>query len=143
MKLDPFNETARQHRRHETRFAASIAVHADHADQYRLTFPDAQTDLAVVDVSKGGLGLRSGVFMPKNLRLILTVKGAAGGDGASGSKMTIRAVVRRCQMVDHKPTYLVGMQFIDAGGADERRHIASVTAPPRCVGAEAAAEALA
>lgn len=111
--------------RHETRFPTAIQVHPDHADQFRLSFPDAQTDLAVVDVSKGGLGLISGVLIPKNLRISLTINDIPGADGEPRS-LTIRGIVRRVSMIDHKPNYMVGVQFLDASGIDELALIKAV-----------------
>jgi hypothetical protein len=38
----------------------------------------------------------------------------------------VRAVVRRCGLVDHKPTYQVGLQFLDPAGKDEQALIQAV-----------------
>lgn len=107
--------------RHGTHFAAAVEVHPDHADQVRMSFGDALSDFEVVDVSKGGIGLRSGVFFPKNLRVILTITGSGASGVPLGRSLVIRAVVRRCTMADHKPNYLVGLQFVDAAGRDEQQ----------------------
>ena len=86
----------------------------------------------MVDVSAGGLGLRSPIFIPKNIRLTLHISGVSGAQEAALSLLKIRAVVRRLRMTDHKPTYQVGLQFIDAGGADEQRLIQAVAAAKQC-----------
>jgi hypothetical protein len=120
MKLNAVSTHARQFRRHETRYEARLEAHRDHAEQFRLAFPDAQSGLAVVDVSKGGVGLDTGIFLPRNLRVTLHIRGVALGPESKPLDLTIRAVVRRCTLVDHKPTYLIGLQFLDPTGRDER-----------------------
>jgi hypothetical protein len=120
MKPDGVNNHARQFRRHETRYAVRLEPHPDHAEQFRLAFPDAQLDLAVVDVSKGGVGLVGGLFMPRNLRVTLHVGGVSLGPGSKSRDLTIRAIVRRCTLLDHKPTYQTGLQFLEPAGRDER-----------------------
>ncbi len=120
MKLDDISAHARQYERHHTEYEARIEPHPDHAEQFRLSFPDTQMKLAVVDVSGGGLGLVSGFYIPKNLRVTLHVSGIPGEKGESNRDLTIRGIVRRCGMSDHKPTYQVGLQFADTHGHDER-----------------------
>jgi len=116
---------ARQFKRHAARFEARIEPHPDHAEQFRLSFPGAAAGLAVVDVSRGGLGLRAGVFLARNLRVVLHVSGVGAERGAQ--TLVIRAVVRRCAMVDHKPTYQIGLQFLDPTGRDEMALVEAVT----------------
>jgi hypothetical protein len=121
MKLDSVSAQARQFRRHATEYKARIETHPDHASQFRLSLPDVQNDLAVMDVSRGGLGLSTGFYVPKNLRLTLHVWGVAGDSEYRTDDLNVTGVVRRCVMVDHKPTYHVGVQFLDPSGADELR----------------------
>lgn len=119
-RQDSITPASRLFLRHQTLCEARVAVHPEHADQFRLSFPDALTDFRVVDVSKGGLGLHSAIFLPKNLRLILTVTGTNEQGEALPRPLTIRAIVRRCTMVDHRPSYIAGLQFADASGSDEK-----------------------
>jgi c-di-GMP-binding flagellar brake protein YcgR len=121
---------ARQHERHEISLEARIEPHDTHAEQYRLAVPDAQSGLSVTDVSAGGLGLSSGIFVPKRMKVIIHV--AAGKDGVANEVIRVRAIVRRCDMVDHKPTYLIGLQFIDASGKDEQHLVETVNALNAC-----------
>lgn len=107
--------------RHDTHFAAAVEVHRDHAEQVRMSFGDALSDFAVVDVSKGGIGLRSSVFFPKNLRVNLTVTRSKPISGKHAQPLNIRAIVRRCVLVNHKPNYLVGLQYLDPAGRDEQQ----------------------
>jgi hypothetical protein len=119
MKLDTISAQARQFRRHAAQYKARIETHQDHAGQFRLSLPDVQNDLAVMDVSRGGLGLSTGFFVPKNLRLTLRVWGVAAEGEYKTEELTVAVVVRRCAMADHKPTYHVGVQFLNASGTDE------------------------
>lgn len=131
MALEPFHEQARQFRRHETSFRAYLEPVREHADKFRLAIPDAQTGLAVIDVSEGGLGLRSNLFLPRNLKVSLQVWLDPEDCESPSPPLHIHAVVRRCALADHKPTYQVGMQFVDPGGIDEQRLIAAVRAARR------------
>jgi PilZ domain-containing protein len=124
MNSDAINQAARLFVRHETRYEAAVDVHPDHAEQFRLSFPDTQSILAVIDVSKGGLGLSSPVFMPKNLRITLTIADFGAPAGKHGVALRIRGIVRRCVMFDHKPTYQLGLQFVDPAGRDEQLLVA-------------------
>ncbi len=137
MDAESYEAQARQFTRHEVAYEAVIEPHADHADQFRLSFPDAQSGIAVVDVSAGGVGLRSGIYVPKNMRMMLHVSGA----DESGDVLRIRAIARRCKMVDHKPTYLVGLQFADAEGRDEQTLIRVTNAAKQEIAEAAAAGA--
>ncbi len=121
LKHDSITAASRLFVRHETHFEASVEVHPDQADQIRMSFPDALSDFKVVDVSKGGLGLRSSVYLPKNLRLNLSVRGTNKKGEALPRALAIRVIVRRCSLLDHKPSYLVGLQFVDAAGRDEQQ----------------------
>jgi hypothetical protein len=128
---------ARQFRRHETQFEARFEVHPDHAGQFRLSLPDAASGLTVLDVSQGGLGVCTGFYIPKNLRLELRISGVGQEPEHGARDLFVRAVVRRCVMTDHKPTYQVGMQFVDSSGADERKLVAAVSEAGETVGAAA------
>ena len=131
MKLDTVSAQARQFRRHATQYKARIETHPDHASQFRLSLPDVQNDLAVMDVSRGGLGLSTGFYVPKNLRLTLHVWGVTGEGDYRTDELTVAVVVRRCVMIDHKPTYQVGVQFLNPGGTDEHRLVEAVVALPK------------
>ncbi len=125
MKQESISAQARQFERHTTAYKARIEPHPDCADQFRLSYPDVQSGLDVIDVSAGGLGLLSPIFIPKNIRLTLHVSNVDGAQDTTLSPLKIRTVVRRLQMTDHKPTYQIGLQFIDSNGADEQRLIQS------------------
>jgi len=96
-----------------------MEVFPEHVGQVRLSLPEIQMDLAVTDVSRGGLGLSTGFYLPKNLRLTLSISGA-GGDEERKRDFVVQGIVRHCALVDHKPTYHVGIQFLNPTGRDER-----------------------
>jgi hypothetical protein len=119
MKLDAVSAQARQFRRLATKYKAYMDVLAEHASQFRLSLPEVQLDLAVTDVSRGGLGLSTGFFLPKNLRLSLSISGS-GSEGPSKRDFVVQGIVRHCALVDYKPSYHVGIQFLNPTGRDER-----------------------
>ena len=104
---------ARQFVRKATRRAARMEPDPVHADQFRLAFPDAQSEAFVSDVSKGGLGLITTIFIPRSLKLIVHVPCDDQRD------LTIHVIARRCVLADHKPNYAVGFQFCNPGGEAE------------------------
>ena len=58
------------------------------------------------------------------MRITLHVSGLMADGDTQPRDLNIRGVVRRCTMIDHQPTYLVGIQFVDQAGHDERALIA-------------------
>lgn len=104
---------ARQFERKATRRVARIEPDPVHADQFRLAFPDAQSEVFVTDVSKGGLGLATTIFIPRSLKLIVHVPCPDQRD------LTIPVIARRCVLSDHKPNYTVGLQFCRPEGDAE------------------------
>jgi PilZ domain len=129
MKVDTYNAHARQFKRHASNFQARIEPHADHAEQFRLTFPDGKAGLGVSDVSKGGMGLIAGIFVPRNMRLQIHIE---PNEKTGNRPFVVRVVTRRCSLLDHKPTYQIGLQFLDVTGADEQALVKAA------LGAEAA-----
>lgn len=127
MSHDPINAAARQFQRHATQYRARIEPHPDQAEQFRLSYSGFSDDLAVVDVSAGGLALHACFFVPRNLRLAVTILELKTADGRQLGDITVRAVVRRCVLVDYKPTYQVGLQFIDPTGTDEKMFVQVAT----------------
>jgi hypothetical protein len=68
------------------------------------TFP-----VTVVDISKGGLGLKSTVFIPKLARLSVIIADPQGREAATLVNIRIQRVV----MIDRTPTYELGGPFLD------------------------------
>lgn len=126
MKRESVSARARQFERRETAYEARIEPVPEHADQFHLGYPEAQAELAVIDVSEGGIGLRSGIFVPKNLRLVLYVSGVDSPQTGAGQTTKVKMVARRTAMIDHKPTYKVGLQFLDPKGVNEQAFLSAV-----------------
>ncbi len=110
----------RQFQRHEITFEARFEPYPDHADQLRLSLPHAQSIVTITDVSQGGLGFQSTVYIPKDIRLKLSVSDVCKELGQAERTLIVGAIVRVCSMIDYKPTYQVGLQFVDSKGLDER-----------------------
>ncbi len=103
-----------------------MELHPEDASQFRLSFPDADSGLAVVDVSAGGIGLQSEFFIPRNIRMTIQVQ---VDSGAGPRAFRVPVTSRRCKLIDHKPTYLVGTQFFDAAGEDEQALVRAIRTP--------------
>lgn len=119
IKYDPISASSRLFGRHDTHFETTVGGHPDETDQFRMSFADALSDFRIVDVSKGGLGLRSGIYRPRNLRLIFVVRGSNEGRIELSRALIIRVIGRRCSLFDHRPSYLLGLQVWDVAGRDE------------------------
>jgi hypothetical protein len=125
MTPDAISAQARQFKRHAARMAGRVEPHPEHADQFRLSFPDAFSELAIIDVSEGGFGFVANVMFPKNLRLLVRIEAV---DQTKGRSFLVRGVIRRCIMLDHKPTFQIGVQFLNPTAPDESELIHLVLA---------------
>lgn len=101
----------RQFIRRALALPARIEVDADHADQLRLGFADQNSRATVTDVSEGGLGLECSIFLPRPARLLVHVELESPG---GKFEVVVRAAVRRCILADIKPTYHIGLQYLDS-----------------------------
>lgn len=115
MVWDATHLQTRQYVRRAAEISARLDFHSDQAEQLRFAFADSQNRIVVTDVSEGGIGLRTEVFLPRNARLTVRVR-----SDAAGNELVIQAVVRRCQMIDLKPAYHIGLQFLDTSAADRQ-----------------------
>jgi hypothetical protein len=69
----------------------------------------------IVDLSRGGLGIRTKVFIPKQTRLIVQITDPTLGGTSDSPVLTAEVRVMRVIMVDRTPTYELGTAFIDTG----------------------------
>lgn len=118
MVWDAGSLQTRLHARRELALPARIEIHADHAEQLRFSFPEHQGRATVIDVSEGGLGLHSATYLPKQARLEIHIDLPNVGDGPAPAPKLLRGVVRRCVMRDVKPTYQIGLQYLDPDPAE-------------------------
>lgn len=115
MVWDATHLQTRQYVRRAAEISARLEIHSDQANQIRFAFSDSQSRIVVTDVSEGGVGLRTEVFLPRNARLTVRVR-----NEADRTELTFQAVVRRCQMIDLKPAYHIGLQFLETPAADRQ-----------------------
>ncbi len=116
--------TVREHERRECSLPAHLNVAPASARGITLSQTALQTELGVpaqlVDISRGGVGLRTTVFFPKTCHLALRVTlPAPGGQpaktGPAGHaffQATVR--VQRVTMLGREPTYYLGAAFTEA-----------------------------
>lgn len=107
----------RQHERAACDLGAYVRVDTDPADQVvfsRSAAPggrgDSEIDVRIVDVSPGGLGLRSNVFVPRGTRLVARVVPAKDELQPTTDELQVR--VQRCAMIDRTPAYYLGTAFV-------------------------------
>lgn len=105
----------RKSARFDVSLSARLRVAEAHAKAVHLTAASGvrQGWLAVdlVDFSAGGIGLLSGVFVPRRSLIqveIFGLEGEKGGMAISGVARTKRVV-----MTDRRPAYLIGASFED------------------------------
>lgn len=122
MVWDSGSLQTRQFARRNLALPARIEVHPDHAEQLRLSFPDEGGRPTVVDVSEGGLGLQSQIYLPRNARLMVHVK--KGNDAGDSDSFLVRGIVRRCGMMDVRPTFHVGVQYLESQTPEIRELVA-------------------
>ncbi len=113
MVWDAGSLQTRLYARRQLALPARVEVHPDHAEQLRFSFPDHQSKVSVIDVSEGGLGLLMSTFLPRQARLEIHIHLPAHGDAPPPAPKVLRGIVRRCAMMDVKPTYKIGIQYLD------------------------------
>jgi len=101
--------TVRQNRRREIAIAAHVSVAAKHAEIVRLS-PGAATragwfDATVVDASEGGLGFVGELFVPKGCLVSIDIRNPLNTEE---SLLNAQMRIKRLQMIDRRPGYLVG-----------------------------------
>lgn len=103
--------------RHDVVLRGRFSVAAPHAPALRLAKASGARDGAVeadiVDLSAGGVGLLSTVFLPK--RLLVEVEVLAPRSAAP--LLRCRGRVTRTLMTDRRPMYMLGVEFEDVDEA--------------------------
>lgn len=93
--------------------SARVAIAPEHAALVRFSTGsgarDGWIEAGVVDVSNGGVGLMTTVFIPRRCRVILRLR----ADDAPDAPVLLEAGARvmRIVMTDRRPAYLVGTSF--------------------------------
>lgn len=112
--------SVRQHERFSCDLPAEITIAPACAGQVR-PMGVAQSAVGVIpgrltDASKGGIGLRTGVYLPKHCRIAVRV---ADPERAGEAVLVGTLVVQRTAMLDRAPTYYVGAAFEGTGGGEQ------------------------
>jgi hypothetical protein len=107
----------RQAQRHDVALRGRFAIAEAHASTIRLArtsgLRDGVIEADVVDLSGGGLGLLSHVFVPK--RAILTCKLFL--PQSESLAFECEGTVTRVVMTDRRPMYLIGVTFREMSAA--------------------------
>ncbi len=117
----------RQHDRHECQVAVEVAISTEHAGKVVLsrTVGDGAGTISatMVDISSGGLGLSSPVFLPKgchlDVRLIRTETAPTGPRAAPSTLFETQVRIQRTTMTDKSPTYYIGTAFVSDDPVEE------------------------
>ena len=92
--------------------AASLTLSDADAGQLRVTggvlSRFSRIEGTLMDISGGGAGLVVGEYVPKWASVTL---GVHRGEGMEEALLRARCVVRRVQMLDRRPSYLLGVGF--------------------------------
>lgn len=105
----------RQHERYSCRLAAATRVAQDLegavplARGVREGSDGAGIACTIVDVSRGGIGIETGVFLPKTCKVEVTLPGSSIGDASA--RVALRGTVMRIAMLDRTPRYYLGLSF--------------------------------
>lgn len=99
--------------RHDVVLRGRLSVAGPHTSAVRLGRGSGARDNSIeadlVDVSVGGVGFLSTVFLPKRLRVEVQVL-----DPRSGTPLlSCRGRVMRVLMTDRRPMYMLGVEFDD------------------------------
>lgn len=89
-------------------------------------------EVTAVDLSDGGIGFLSPVMLPRNA--VFQVRVLAPPGAITTSLIETRVRVRRCQMADHTPTFLIGTAFVEQSSVirtkvNRARGVLSITGP--------------
>ncbi len=116
----PQDLSVRQHERLACDLGARVTISPGHGVRLSRLAPGGggEFDVRVVDVSRGGLGLRSAVYLPP--ACVLTVR-LLGEGGAPAFECL--GTVRRASMIDRSPAYYVGVST-EARSPEQERAIA-------------------
>lgn len=138
--------TVRQFARQSCAVAAEVRSESDAVVlSHSIASPEGWVDAVIEDVSLGGVGLRCDVYFPRRAKLYVRLKApttnttsatpamsAATSAVSSAGEDTARAAilqrgvvlgVRRCAMVDRRPTYVLGTAFVDADAEHARAFV--------------------
>lgn len=104
----------RHAQRHDAAFDATVRLAPEHAGFVRFSpasgAKDERIAVSVVDVSMGGLGFLSEVFLPRRALVIVRIADPRNEEAAL---LEARLRVQRVRMTDRRPGYLIGGSLDD------------------------------
>lgn len=112
--------TVRLYQRENIQLPVEFVVSEDHREQVRFTPNSTATSRhtilgTAIDVSRGGMGMMVGEFLPRMCEGVIRVfrQGTGGMSEEARGEPLIEAPVkvRRVLLTSHDPTYSVGMSF--------------------------------
>lgn len=126
--MEPDNELIlRQHDRHELVCPAIVSVAPEHQSLVRFHPSVCERDgwipATLTDISPGGLGLMTQVFLPR--MSLVRVRVMRGQDERQVLDVKVR--LQRVCMTDRRPAYLLGTLFVDLS-EEQKAIIGSITA---------------
>ena len=112
--IDPAgNLNVRQHVRRQCRIDARARLDGPGASQVALarSITDAGRwfSVRVVDISEGGLGLESPVFLPRACTLLVRTTPTSQDDNC---QVPFECRIQRVTMIDRTPLYYLGLSFV-------------------------------
>jgi hypothetical protein len=109
--------------RHEVAFPARMRVAGEHSSQVRLSaaapLRDSWIEVDVLDLSRGGFGLISPVYLPRMTLIQVQVFSPQSPTGEPMVEGVVR--VRRVSMTDGRPAYLFGTSLEHSDGLAGRQ----------------------
>ncbi len=119
----------RQHHRREIELPVEFVVAEEYREQLRFSakssaINDHSLRGTSVDISPGGMGFTSRLFLPRqcegSLRVFDPTPVGMRADGTPILEVAFeqRVKVRRVQMTSHEPTYFIGVSFAEPDGVD-------------------------
>ncbi len=113
----------RRSARHDVALRARVSIAPDHTPfvKFSAGAADRQGGLLVdlVDLSTGGCGLLTGVFVPRHGLVEIQIFGV-GGEGQPEIAQ-VRGRIQRVIMTDRRPAYLIGTAFEEVSEAQAEK----------------------
>jgi len=123
--------SVRRHERHGAELRATVSLVTPSAEAVRFStssdIDGGAIPATLVDIGDGGLGLRSGCFLPRGAEVRITIHGVEGA-----VLLAAAGHVRRVAMVHRGPEYQMGVAFIGES-ASIVGQVAAVRAATGCV----------
>lgn len=106
--------TVRHSQRHEVALEAEVRIASEHSGHVRLAPASGvrgdRLAVTIVDISAGGLGVMSNVFLPR--ACLVEIRAADPKNPHGPPMLETAARVQRVTMVDRRPGYLIGLAFV-------------------------------